>query len=253
MIIPILINNRDLLDCTRAAVEFFLDIPDTTIVLVDQASTYGPLLDWYLDECPVRVHALEQNTGPRGGQAVLNQVISKLPPSTVHYWFAVEPDLDYSTLPKDFLYELIDGLQKFPQVQAAGLGLRIDDIPQLDGGEERFIVETEAKFWADHPAGDLPPEHPGFAAREAMKKFHAEHPRWNLAGCDMAGVLHRSNWNGDYTGVRSTVHVVRHLPWYHTDANRPADFEYYLQHACPRGTYYTARVHTKRLERERNG
>jgi hypothetical protein len=212
MKIPVLINNRDLLDSVRKQVEFFLTISNAHIMLADNASTFPPLLDWYATSCPITIHHLGGNCGPRGAQRLLAEL-----DFDYSYFFMVDPDLDFDGVPADFLESLKDGLDKYPSAQGAGVSLRVDDLPDTpDANRGR---ETEARYH-----------------RKTLDDQFFE------ADCDTAGVLRRRNWTGGYEGIRNRTAVVRHLPWYHTDEDRPDDFRWFLRHCNPQGTYYTAIV-----------
>lgn len=62
----VFINNHNLLTWPRGMVNYLLDTPDCTPIIVDEASTYPPLLEWYENECPVQVWRNKYNSGPRG-------------------------------------------------------------------------------------------------------------------------------------------------------------------------------------------
>ena len=61
--VPVIIISRDRLDCLRQLVDWLEHAPGIgTIHIVDNASTWPPLLD-YLDQSPHTVHRLEVNLG----------------------------------------------------------------------------------------------------------------------------------------------------------------------------------------------
>lgn len=204
--IPILINNRDLLNPVKNLVEYFLDVPEAEIVLADNASTYPPLLDWY-KSCPVEVHHLGGNFGPRAAQRLITHR------TDVKYFFMCDPDLDFTGVPKDFLQVFVEALEMNAEIHGVGVSLRMDDLPDTPSAISAKRIEPPATIRDEY---------------------------WFSQGCDTAGVLRRFTWGGSYAGLRSAKHVVRHLPWYHSDSNRPPDFQWFLDNCDPQGTVYTA-------------
>ena len=63
MSIPIFICNRNLLTWPKNAVEWFNKIPDLRPIIIDNDSTYQPLLEWYKN-CPCEVKYHKTNGGP---------------------------------------------------------------------------------------------------------------------------------------------------------------------------------------------
>lgn len=239
--IPILINNRDLLDSPRELIKFFRQIPHAYVVLCDNASTYQPLRKWYksiqLDDkyydrglvrwvlnpgCspdydqPHELFLFPDNRGPRAADNVRTFLNFKF-----DYYFLCDPDLDFMDVSLDFLEHLTHGFHK--NTQGVGVSFRLDDLPP---GKMRDYVLTVEK-----------PYIPGSG--------------FYKAGCDTAGVMRRSVpvWDGGYEGIRSANVIVRHRPWYFTPENPPPpDFQWYFDHADPSGTVYTSRLLDKTRE-----
>jgi hypothetical protein len=45
--IRVIINNRDMLSWPKAMLEYLENVPNIIPVIIDNASTYPPLLEWY--------------------------------------------------------------------------------------------------------------------------------------------------------------------------------------------------------------
>jgi hypothetical protein len=271
--IPVLINNRDLLASVQAQVRFFRSIPDTCVVLVDQASTYPPLLEWYLQirECstyfegislssirksmmvPAVCYGLHDahsdredmphfffpspiNRGPRGSQYALAYLAQH------EFYYMSEPDLDYSECPIDIMDCFHFQLHTRPSLQGVGVHHITDDLPRTPLADMARTLQP----------------------KPSQLSYDSIYP----APCDTAGVMRRAGgWNGGYEpGLRSLRHSVRHLPWYFVDktwtcptcgliathqprsaccphiTTTPPDFAHYFAHADPRGTAYTSFV-----------
>lgn len=276
--IPILINNRDLLGTVVKQVRFFNQIPHTLVCIIDNASTYPPLLDWYaaghvvLDKpnlagsgihlrclqyldppldspegfLKVNLFIMPENRGPRA-----SSIIPPLIPWDYTHYFQSDADLDYTGIDGgQMLNDLLHAFDIFPDIHGAGVSLRIDDLPPTQLAE--YARYVEAGNWN---------------LTEPSSNYY-------LAPCDTAGVLRRRhpNWNGDHSGVRSARHIARHIPWYFVGPDWscptcgrtipdfirlegapvcddcctirlvPSDFTHFYVNASPAGTCYTARV-----------
>ncbi len=191
LMIPIYINNRDRLTTTRRMVERLIQIPEAMVVIVDNASTYPPLLEWYATECPCRVNLLGHNAGPRGAwQGMLDH-------SGFDHYIVTDSDLDIDSVPLDVLDVLLEGFRRYPAfngvpTKKVGLSLRIDDIP--DGYQfKQRVVSHESQFWT----------------QKLDEQFYR-------ADIDTTFAMYRVNppWNGDYGPSLRTVppYSARHCP-----------------------------------------
>lgn len=199
MTIPIFINVRDRFTTTKALAEFCVSLPGAEVHLVDNASTYGPLLDWYAN-CGLIVHDM-----PNGGPRTPWQLANKL--RSGHY-VVTDCDLDLTGVPRDVLSRCVDCLQNNPSICKAGLALRIDDLPTghvartMEAGHwERSVLNADQTRWYVAPIDTT------FAMYRVGEPFGYE-PALRLAG--------------DYTA--------RHVPWYYDGDNLPDDERYYLDH-----------------------
>ena len=122
MKIPVIINNKNLLTWPAKMVsdlKTFDNIGD--IIIVDNGSTYEPLLEWYNEgHCEV---ILTENWGQSGPW---NLEI----PSTRNYqnYVVTDPDMDFSETPKDCLNYLLEKLNKYPEYCRIGLSLSNYDV-----------------------------------------------------------------------------------------------------------------------------
>ena len=230
--IPILINCRDRYTWTRDAAEACRNLPQpdtgqpTPVILVDNASTHPPLLEWYrwLDQHPeahITVHRLGQNLGPRAPWSV------PLPPATTHF-VVTDPDLELVTLPGDTLLQLRQALALHPQMVKVGTALRIDDLPDTSVATTAKAGET--RYWGN-PYLDgqgltwwIAPIDTTFAMYRTAPPHAMYEPALRLDGK-----------TGEYQ--------VRHLPWYIQPDAVPEEERYYLAHAERlHELYYTPRL-----------
>lgn len=295
--IPILINNRDLLTTVRKQIGFFHNVPDCYIVLCDNDSTYPPLREWmlglmtsyphsiliddnrykriwfspeivkYHSDCPHELFLFPTNLGPRGSQTILHLL------NKHDAYFMSDADMDYSDLkPEHLLTDLLNLCTIMPHIQGAGVGIRIDDLPDSEWAEYARVHETGS--WIDMKTAQMYHyEGPETQKLEWMHYYY-------VAPCDTAGVLRPlfRQWDGGYLpAVRSAEHIARHLPWYFVPAGwkcptcrgknqnpwsqdpkdvallcgcdrgipMPDDFKHFYSRADGAGTCYTARITDK--------
>jgi len=108
------------------------------ITIVDNASTYPPLLAWY-DTKPegVRIIRRATNGGPRGWWDVMDHFTP--------FYGVCDPDIDLSGIPSDFLERLVAGLIQFPDIEKVGPSIRIDDVPEAFPFHSN-LMQDEAQY-----------------------------------------------------------------------------------------------------------
>jgi hypothetical protein len=174
------------------------------IVILDNASTYAPLLAWY-KTAPCRVVYLGSNMGhmapwapPAQAQILTDQYV------------VTDPDLDLVGVPPNVLHHLGALLAKYPAALKMGLSLEVFDYNET---------------------------HPYFAINGA-----AERSLWNLpifegvarkACVDTTFALYDKRimnvWNNACGWRTLRPYTARHLPWYVREPT--PEFAYYLEHA----------------------
>jgi hypothetical protein len=130
----IVINCRDRVTHLRKLVGWLERAGHERIVLLDNASTFPELLDFY-ERTPHEVVRLDRNAGSR---AIW---LSDRTPSEPFVY--TDPDiLPIDACPADAIAYLAELLDRFPRAQKAALGLYLDDVPEtLDSLEwERSLV-----------------------------------------------------------------------------------------------------------------
>jgi len=206
--VPVYINNRNRLTTTRGLIDYLRNVPGAYPIIVDNASTYPPLLAWY-DRCGVEIVYCVFNIGPRAPWLIGHPLMS----SYAHY-AVTDSDLDLAGVPIDLFDVLRRGLDQHPRPVKAGLSLEISDLP-IDIESTAVIRTWEDQFW---------------------QRFHNG---WWQADVDTTFALYRSgvdwpgrHWPGLHPAVRADrPYTARHMPWYR--ANTEED-RYYEQHVDPR-------------------
>lgn len=139
--IPVVINNFNRLHCMQQLIEWLESIGMKNIHIIDNASGYPPLIAYY-KSCPYKVYRLNKNVG---FLALWKTVIFQRFKN--QFYIYTDPDIiPTQECPKDaveFFYLL---LQKYPEVDKAGFGLKIDDLPDHYPLKEK-VISWEKQFW----------------------------------------------------------------------------------------------------------
>lgn len=183
--IPVYVNTFNRLTTTRLLVEQISRFENSCPIIVDNGSTWGPLLDWYKTD-PCEIIRLNQNLGCR---AVWKAGLLKQNPD----WYVVtDCDLDLSGVPFDVLEHLKTPFRwRGRRFDKSGLALRIDDIPDW----QYVVRQWESKFWRRQVPFD---------------------PRFYFADVDTTFALYRRNSKVDCARCTRAAgeYQARHVPWY---------------------------------------
>lgn len=204
--VPIFINVRDRLEPLEKLLDWLEKAGHTNIVLINIASSYPPLLK-FLQACPYRVVNLKRNLGPLALWMMpgLKKIIRQ-------EWF-VYTDSDVvptESCPLDAVAYLYQLLQRFPNYMKAGLGLRLDDIP------DRYQSKQKVIAWES-----------GLYGRELA-------PGVFQADVDTTFALYRPRAPRTCPAMRTRgQYEARHTPWYIDSANPDEEELYYHAHAWP--------------------
>lgn len=136
--IPIILNNFNRLSTTKRLADDLYNLGYTNIHILDNNSTYPPLLEWY-KECPYKVELLGRNLGQL---AIYNSdYINKFKEWVVYS----DSDIELNQLtPRDFIAQMMRIAEKYGKLKV-GLALKIDDLPETKYGI--YIKGQEAKYW----------------------------------------------------------------------------------------------------------
>ena len=202
---PILITCRDRLAPLVDLVGWLERAGHERIVLVDNDSSFPPLLE-YFSQTPHQVIALGENLGHfsvwDGG--VLD-ALSHTGPFVVTDSDVV-PD---SQCPLDAVEYFAELLFRYGDVGKVGFGLRIDDLPPAYEFRQE-VLDWESQFWLDEVE-----------------------PSVFRAAIDTTFALYRpSTPKGTFAALRTGApYVARHIGWYSDSRRLTAEEEYYRTHA----------------------
>ena len=150
-LIPIIIINFNQLLCLKRLLHFLAVNDMQNIVIIDNASTYVPLLNFYKSiSSSVKLHLLSENYGHR--------VFWERKDLQVLYGsgFYVITDADvvpFVDCPSDFLLHFKNILIANKKLSKVGFSLDLKLIPECNTNKE-IIVKWERKFWNDSNDAD---------------------------------------------------------------------------------------------------
>jgi hypothetical protein len=203
---PIVVNCRDRVSVLRELVAWLERAGHEHIVLLDNASTYEPLLDFY-EQTPHTVVRLEANYGSRAIWRV-REGMNFIP----GYYVYTDPDvLPLQECPLDLVAQLYEVLREYPMVPKAGPALYLEDLPEAFDrstlGWERSLVSQP-----------LPRENGG--------------PPIFLSKIDTTLALHQPHTWHTLAAIRvGGAYQVRHVPWYTEGQPLSEEDSYYLGRA----------------------
>lgn len=238
--IPVVINNRDL--NIRPLIWNLLRLNAAEIHVVDNASTYPPTVAWIERmgpsrkatnragrKVPIVIHR-GPNRGPRGACAIVREMRQTWIKRGYRFYATTDSDLSLMGVAYNLFETCIDLFSQHRHLVKVGCALRLDDLP--DTAVAQQARAAEARFW-QHSLGATATT-PG---RNRVAPIYE-------ADIDTTLAVYRLSppWDGSYGPALRLGgdFAARHVPWYHTAENRPADYRWYLDHADPQGTVYTA-------------
>lgn len=201
--IPTIIICRDTVSDLRMLIAWLEAAGHENIIILDNASTYPPLVD-YLCGSPHRVVRLEHNVGHEAPWAT-GLVTSEGSLPFIVTDPDVVPDDETPYDAADYFQEL---LQRHPSYDQAGFGLHIDDLP-AEYPHRAVVIEWERPFWE----------------RELEPGVFAAH-------IDTTFALYRPGTGYKVTEALRTgrPYMARHRPWYRNPREPDTEMAYYFSH-----------------------
>ena len=196
------------------------------VYIIDNASTYAPLREWYDSLPKSRVILLSENLGARApwDYLCLDRVEKD-------YYAVTDPDLDISGVPADWPEKLKAGAWHYGE--KCGLGLNLTGVPSRNPA---WLFDS----FCFHPDGD----HPSGGQRDddLVGGLH-----FHLAPADTTFAVYPPKRKFRIEGVRApSPYVARHLPWHVVPEpyDEPRSYQlpltdeylYYMEHAGPAST-----------------
>lgn len=143
---PVLINNFNRLDLLKQQIDWLFSLDDpVSIIIVDNQSSYPPLLDFYkkINHPLLQVIYLNFNSWRKGVE-----YIGKKKLRGFEKFIITDSDLlPFSGTPKNLVTHLSRLLDKYPYYNHVGTSLEINDLPDHNPLKQT-IVDYEARFWS---------------------------------------------------------------------------------------------------------
>lgn len=204
--IPIIINNYNRLSMLKQLLSSLEQRGYNNIIILDNCSTFPPLLEFYKETC-YRVVFLDENYG----FLALWKAPGLFKQFKNQFYVYTDPDVVLDEgCPDDFMSYFLDVMKRYPACQKVGFGIRIDDLPDCYK-EKNYVLWWERRHW-EHPYG------------ENLYK----------ARTDTTFALYRPYCKGGHSShlvLRTGFpYVIRHLPWYLDTDNLSEEEQYYIEH-----------------------
>lgn len=222
--IPIIINNYNRLTTLLALIDALVTRGYTQIFIIDNASTYPPLLEYY-NRCPFTVFRLKENLGFKA--LWLSHLRKRF---CSDYYIYTDSDVVPATFcPKDFIDHLFRELKQRRFAYKIGLSLRIDNLPDAYRHKEK-VIAWERRFF-EKPVGER------LFRAPIDTTFALYRPRVGLSRSRFAEVYRTA-----------FPYQAEHLPWY-VDSDHLSDEEQYYVSQCRQITAWSALAQEEKAEK----
>ena len=214
--IPIIINNFNRLDSLAKLITSLEERGYRNIVILDNDSTYPPLLDFY-KKTPYEVIYLHENIG---FLALWKTDVYKRFKKSFYVYTDSDIILD-EQCPNDFMSFFLSVLLKKSACMKVGFGIRIDNLPDCYR-EKESVISWERQYWTNRVDKYL------FRAR-VDTTFALYRPY--CKGGSSPHLVFRTDF----------PFVIQHLPWYQDTNNLSEEEKYYISHS-KKATFWTGRL-----------
>ncbi|WP_353121511.1 glycosyltransferase [Dysgonomonas capnocytophagoides] len=209
--VPIIIINYNRLKDLKELVSFLLERKHENIIIVDNKSSYPPLLEYYEQiKDRVKIEKMDQNYG----HLVFWKNKELYNKYALGYYIITDSDiLPNKNLPDNYVSYLIKTLDAHKDVTKVGFALKIDDIPDSYELKDK-VIHWEQPHWQGKIGDDL-------YKNELDTTFAIYPPYFNY-----------STLKEFYPGIRIAGNFeAKHMGWYIDNNNLTEEDIYYYQSA----------------------
>lgn len=207
--IPIIIISYNQVFYLKKLISFLKKRDYNKIVILDNNSTYPPLLDYFNEiESDIKIYRLSKNYGHR----VFWKKKDIFDNYAKGYYVITDPDIvPVDECPHDFLEHFKYILDTNAEINKVGFSLKIDDIPETNK-DKATILKWESQFWEKHTKN---------------KNY--------VAKIDTTFALYRPKtimpiWMDFFKAIRVKYpYVAKHGGWYINSKNLTKEQEYYVK------------------------
>lgn len=218
--VPVLINNFNRLELLKKQIDWLLSLEDkVSIVIIDNLSTYPPLLDFYekIDHPLVQVVYLNFNSWRKGAEYIGQNKLKDFK----KYIITDSDLLPYPDTPKDLVSHLSLLMDKYPEYNHIGTSLEINDIPDKHP-MKAMVINFESNYW--------PP-----IAKELNNEVYD-------AKIDSTFAMYRSHSKvlKTHPALRTKrPYTLKHIDWYLAPSDFSEEYIYYLKSCKSFATWAT--------------
>jgi hypothetical protein len=221
----IVILNRDRLHPLKDQVEVLKSKGYKNITIIDNQSTYKPLLDWYkVSEVDVFYNSITENSCHAFRDLVIMQHPKFINIISDWYVFNDSDIIPLEDVPDTFIDDLINFAKKYNKSKV-GMSIKIDDI-DLNYDLNKWVHSYESTYWTnaivDESGVELYP-----------------HPIDTTFAVHAPGIL--PTWSNDTLRV-GKPYIVKHAPFYYNPESLPEDERYYLSHMNKQSSNWSSKV-----------
>jgi len=207
---------------------------DLDLHIIDNGSTYAPLLK-YLDEVDCNITFMPQN---EGHEVVWEKGVSRFFCKDEPY---IVTDNDILPYTDNWLSLLIEGLEKYPEVNKVGLGLRIDDLPVNIPFRDEIINHEQNNLFRQELNDIRFIKMPVDTTLALYRAGYHDYSIW--------GTCSNSD-DSECKSIRTMYpNMARHLSWYlRMQDLQTEEYKYYLEH-LGQGTGHWSGWQAQKLKR----
>jgi hypothetical protein len=224
----IVILNRDRFNPIKEQVEVLISKGYNNITIIDNQSTYQPLLDWYKQS---DLDVFYNTVTPNSNQAFKDLISighTKFCDIIKDWYVFNDSDIiPLDTVPDTFIDDLIYYAKKYNRTKV-GMSIKIDDI-DLSYPLNAWVHSYESTYWTN-----------GIHDDSGIELY--PHP------IDTTFAVHAPNtlpvWSDNTLRV-GIPYIVKHAPFYYDPNNLPEDEKHYLSHMNKQSSNWSSKVEIK--------
>lgn len=224
--VPIFIISFNRPTALRTLIAKLVEMKQERIIIVDNCSTYEPLLQYYSEiQDSFEIIHMPTNHGCHVIRKLWKdgKFVKKYGLKTTNFIYT---DCDVvPECPSDFAEKFNMILDKYGTITKVGLGIRIDDLPDSFSARGK-VIKWESQFWNNE-----------IIDREIGVTLYP-------APVDTTFSYQRANTSPEWSEKcfrTGKPYIAKHLPWYIDDSKLSEEDQYYIETARPRETHFPGR------------
>lgn len=219
--VDVIINNRNRLTTTKNLVEKLYALnPRENIIILDNGSTYPPLLEWYEEVSKIPKQWSKPQIFYEKNEGHLALWATGLYKDLGPYFVYTDSDIELNeNFPKDWKERMFRTWKKYQK--KVGLAIRTDDLPDHYRYKNQ-VIRNEGRWWLNEVEENI---------------FQAD--------TDTTFFLMENFGDNQYDSVRMAHAdmICRHVPWYHDLNNLDEEEKYYLENLGERVSTQYSKQH----------